>query len=65
MFISVSEGATGLFLRVVLVLVQTQFGFIPVELQWMDVLSIMGIILFIGSIAAMLPSRVVLSRLKL
>lgn len=75
LLISVSGGAAGLFLGVVLVLAQSQFGFIPVEgllidyypveLQWMDVLSIMGIILVIGSIAAMLPSRVVLSRLKL
>ena len=72
LLISVTGGFIGIFLGVVLVLAQSQFGFIPVqgllidhypvELKLMDVLSIMGIVVGIGSLAAMLPARVVLKR---
>ncbi|MGB1004351.1 MAG: ABC transporter permease, partial [Salibacteraceae bacterium] len=75
LLISLTGGIVGLVLGVLLVVAQSQFGFIPVEgllidyypveLQMMDVFSILTIIIVIGSFAAMLPSRVVLSRLKL
>lgn len=72
LLISLTGGGVGLFLGIILVVLQSYFGFIPVEgllidhypveLKWIDVLSIMGIITVIGSLAAMLPSRVVLNR---
>lgn len=75
LLISLTGGVVGLFLGVLLVIAQSQFGFIPVEgllidyypveLQMTDVFSILAIIIVIGSFAAMLPSRVVLGRLKI
>jgi lipoprotein-releasing system permease protein len=75
LLISLTGGIIGLILGVILVVAQSQFGFIPVEgllvdyypveLQLMDVVSIFSIIVVIGSFAAMLPSRVVLGRLKI
>lgn len=75
LLISLTGGITGLGIGLVLVFLQSQFGFIPVEgllvdyypveLQFFDVLSILGIIVVIGSFAAMLPSRVVLNRFNI
>jgi lipoprotein-releasing system permease protein len=72
LLISLTGGGVGLLLGIILVVLQSYFGFIPVEgllidhypveLKWIDVLSIAGIIIVIGSLAAMLPSRVVLNR---
>lgn len=74
LLISITGGMTGLFLGVVLVVLQNYFGFIPVqgllidhypvELKLTDVLSIIGIVLLLGSLAAMLPANVVLRRFK-
>ncbi len=75
LLISLTGGFTGLGLGILLVFLQSQFGFIPVEgllveyypveLQLMDVISISTIIIVIGSLAAMLPSRVVLGRFNI
>ncbi len=75
LLISLTGGVIGLMVGIILVILQAQFGFIPVEgllidyypveLQFLDVLYIFGIILGIGSFAAMLPSRIVLSRFKI
>ena len=75
LLITLTGGFTGLGLGILLVLLQSQFGFIPVEgllvdyypveLQLMDVLSISTIIIVIGSLAAILPSRVVLGRFNI
>ena len=75
LFISLTGGVVGLFLGVLLVVFQAQFGFIPVEgllvdyypveLKLIDVLSILSIIIVVGSFAAILPSRIVLSRFNL
>ena len=75
LLISLSGGIIGLISGIILVILQSKFGFIPVEgllidhypveLQWIDVVSILSIIIVIGSFAAMLPSRVVLGRLKI
>jgi ABC-type lipoprotein release transport system permease subunit len=72
LLISLTGGITGLGIGIILVALQSQFGFIPVqgllidhypvELQITDVLSIIAIILVIGSLAALLPARVVLRR---
>lgn len=72
LLISLTGGMTGLFLGVILVVLQSYFGFIPVqgllidhypvELQFVDVVSIMAIVLGVGSLAALLPARVVLNR---
>jgi len=72
LLISVTGGMIGLFSGVVLVVLQSHFGFIPVqgllidhypvELQFIDVVSIMAIVLGVGSLAALLPARVVLNR---
>jgi ABC-type lipoprotein release transport system permease subunit len=72
LLISLTGGMIGLFLGVVLVVLQSYFGFIPVQgllidhypvdLKIIDVISIMGIIFGVGSLAALLPARVVLKR---
>lgn len=72
LLISITGGMVGLTLGIILVVLQSQFGFIPVqgllidhypvELHLVDVLSIMAIVLTIGSLAAMLPAKVVLKR---
>lgn len=72
LLISITGGFTGLILGMLLVFLQAQFGFIPVQgllidyypvdLQITDVLSIVAIILVIGSLAAILPARVVLRK---
>mgnify|MGYP003634265499 CR=1 FL=1 len=74
LLISITGGMTGLLLGIVLVVMQNYFGFIPVqgllidhypvELKVVDMLSIMGIILILGSLAALLPANVVLKRFK-
>ena len=72
LLISITGGFVGLGLGIILVVLQSQFGFIPVqgllidhypvELHFIDVISIMGIVVVIGSLAAMLPAKVVLRR---
>ena len=72
LLISLTGGMAGLFLGVLLVVLQSYFGFIPVqgllidhypvELQFVDVVSIMAIVLGVGSLAALLPARFVLKR---
>jgi ABC-type lipoprotein release transport system permease subunit len=72
LLISITGGFVGLGLGIILVVLQSQFGFIPVqgllidhypvELHFVDVISIMGIVVVIGSLAAMLPAKVVLRR---
>jgi ABC-type lipoprotein release transport system permease subunit len=74
LLISLTGGMIGLTLGVILVLLQSQFGFIPVEgllidhypvaLQIQDILSITGIIILLGSLAALLPANVVLKRFE-
>lgn len=74
LLISLTGGGVGLLLGIILVVLQSHFGFIPVEgllidhypveLKLMDILYIIGLITVIGSIAAMLPARVVLNRFK-
>lgn len=74
LLISITGGGIGLILGIILVILQAQFGFIPVQgllidhypvvLDFMDVLSIIGIILVIGSLAAVLPTRIVLRRIQ-
>ncbi len=73
LLISITGGFTGLFLGITLVVLQAQFGFVPVEgllidhypveLQLTDIISISAIIIAIGSLAAYLPSTIVLKRM--
>lgn len=74
LLISITGGLIGLSLGIVFVWLQSVFGFIPVEgllidhypvvLQLQDVISIIAIVIVIGSLAAFLPSKFVLRKFE-
>jgi ABC-type lipoprotein release transport system permease subunit len=72
LLISLTGGLIGLGLGIALVVLQSYFGFIPVEgllvdhypvdLKLVDVLLVVLLIVSLGSLAALLPSKIVLKR---
>ena len=72
LLISLTGGLIGLGLGIALVVLQSYFGFIPVEgllvdhypvdLKLVDVLLVVVLIVSLGSLAALLPSKIVLKR---
>lgn len=72
--ISLIGGGIGLCFGTLFVYIQSQYGIIPVEgllvdhypvsFKWVDLTAIIGMLFIIGSIAAILPTYVILKKIQ-